>query len=138
MIEKVTLQQAVADSNVIEAIRSNMPVATLGKAGLANDNVLKAFNYKKVAIGADSYIDIGRVHGLLSIVAPQVWNGTFEYRVNNFTQSIETINDGDYPYDQMSIFTFEWGGDINTFDSILRLRSKKEHYICLAWQELVN
>ena len=46
MIEKIALGEAIKDANIIETIRSNMPVATMEKAGLANVNNLKAFQFR--------------------------------------------------------------------------------------------
>ena len=44
MIEKIRLIDAISDAEIIEAIRANMPVATMEKAGLEADDMLGIYS----------------------------------------------------------------------------------------------
>ena len=136
MIEKITLAEAVKDSNVIESIRSNMPVATREKAGLADNNILKAFNSVSVNLTPEQPYTIGKVAGFLLIRCLQLHHVPFTYWCSNYNRTVDLLYKGDYPNDLPVGFTLEWSGEMNSYDNELRIKTKGSFtYFTILWQE---
>ena len=136
MIEKIILSEAVKDSNVIESIRSNMPVATSEKAGLADNNILKAFNSVSLILTPGQPYTIGKVAGFLLIRCRQQHHVPFTYWCSNYNRTVDLLYKGDFPYDLPIGFTLEWSGEMNSYDNELKIENKgSATYFTILWQE---
>ena len=136
MIKKITLAEAVKDSNVIESIRSNMPVATSEKAGLADNNILKAFNSVSLNLTPGQPYTIGKVAGFLLIRCPNMFHAPFTYWCSNYNRTVDLLYKGDYPNDLPVGFTLEWSSEMNSYDNELKIETKgSAAYFTILWQE---
>ena len=136
MIEKITLAEAVKDSNVIESIRSNMPVATREKAGLADNNILKAFNSVSLILTPGQPYTIGKVAGFLLIRSPNQHHTPFTYWCSSYNQTVDLLYKGDFPYDHPTGFTLEWSSEMYSYDNELKIEAKgTATYFTILWQE---
>jgi len=135
MIEKIILSEAVKDSNVIESIRSNMPVATMGKAGLADNNILKAFNRVSLNLTPGQPYTIGKVAGFLLIRCRNNFHAPFTYWCSNYNRTAQLLYKGDFPYSQPTAFTLEWSGEVNSYENELKIETKESANFSILWQE---
>ena len=135
MIEKIILSEAVKDSNVIESIRSNMPVATSKKAGLADKNILKAFNSVSLDLTPGQPYTIGKVAGFLLIRCWRLHHVPFTYWCSNYNQTVDLLYKGDYPYDLPLFFTLEWSSEVNRYENELKIETKGSASFSILWQE---
>ena len=120
MIEKIQLIDAIADVNIIEAIRSNMPVATMGKAGLADNDILKAFQFRIFNLKYNESANLGRVTGLVTIRLPSALHYPYVYLADNFDKSMKLLH-GD---DGNKSFIFSWEGAGSTYNEELLIVSR--------------
>ena len=141
MIEKILLSEAVKDSNVIESIRSNMPVATMEKAGLANVNNLKAFQFRIFNLKYNESANLGRVTGLVTIRLTTALHYPYVYLADNFDQSMKLLH-GD---DGNKSFIFSWEGAESTYSGELLIVSRygssnpnTAYPFFVAWQTISN
>ena len=116
MIEKMQLSEAVKDASIIEAIRVNMPVATLGKAGLADKNLLLSFNCKAAELKNGEKLLLGRVTGLLVISNTMVSHIPYIYQCSNFIKKVDLIHQIESGNPG---FTFEWSSDTTGYNNEL-------------------
>ena len=135
MIEKIILSEAVKDSNVIESIRSNMPVATSEKAGLADKNILKAFNSVSLDLTPGQPYTIGKVAGFLLIRSRRLHHVPFTYWCSNYNQTVDLLYKGDYPFDLPLVFTLEWSGKMYSYENELKIETKESASFSILWQE---
>ena len=135
MIEKIILSEAIKDSNVIESIRSNMPVATSKKAGLADNNILKAFKSVSLNLTPGQPYTIGKVAGFLLIRSRGLHHVPFTYWCSNYNQTVDLLYKGDYPFDLPLGFTLEWSGKMNSYDNELKIETKGSNSFSILWQE---
>ena len=120
MIEKIRLIDAISDAEIIEAIRSNMPVATMEKAGLANVNNLKAFQFRIFNLKYKESANLGRVTGLVTIRLPTAFHYPYVYLADNFDRSMKLLH-GD---DGNKSFIFSWEGAGSTYSEELLIVSR--------------
>lgn len=116
MIEKTQLSEAVKDASIIEAIRANMPVATLEKAGLANKDLLLSFNCKAAELKNGEKLLLGRVTGLLVISNTMVSHVPYIYQCSNFIKKVDLIHQIESGNPG---FTFEWSSDTTGYNNEL-------------------
>ena len=120
MIEKIRLIDAISDAEIIEAIRSNMPVATMEKAGLANVNNLKAFQFRIFNLKYNESANLGRVTGLVTIRLPSALHYPYVYLADNFDKSMKLLH-GD---DGNKSFFFSWEGAGSAYSEELLIVSR--------------
>ena len=120
MIEKIRLIDAISDAEIIEAIRSNMPVATMEKAGLANVNNLKAFQFATFNLKYNESANLGRVTGLMTLRVPSILHYPYVYLVDTFDKSVKQLHgdQGD------KSFVFSWEGAGGTYYEELLIVSR--------------
>lgn len=136
MIERIILSEAIKDSNVIESIRSNMPVATREKAGLADNNILKAFKSVSLNLTIGQPYTIGKVAGFLLIRCTVKHHAPFTYWCSNYNQTVDLLYKGDFPYDLPTGFTLEWSGEMNSYNNELKIETVGSNgYFTILWQE---
>lgn len=116
MIDKITLVQAVSDSNVIEAIRSSLPVATKDKAGLANKNLLDSFNTVSVYLKNGQKANIGKAYGLLVVRNSMLSHVPFIFQCSNYFRKVELIHSIG---NEKQGFHFEWSSSADSYDNEL-------------------
>lgn len=116
MIEKTQLSEAVKDASIIEAIRANMPVATLEKAGLANKDLLLSFNCKAAELKNGEKLLLGKVAGLLVISNTMVSHIPYIYQCSNFIKKVDLIHQIE---EGNPGFTFEWSSDTTGYNNEL-------------------
>lgn len=120
MIEKMRLIDAIADAGIIEAIRANMPVATMEKAGLADVNHLKAFQFRSLKLKYGESFNLGKASGILVLRMTSQLHNIYIYSVDNFDESMTLL----HGTGSLSAVAFTWEGEPKTYMSELVLNAK--------------
>lgn len=118
MIEKIEMAEVIKNANIIELIRANLPLAELGKNGLAGLSLINAFDSKYINIKRGESAVVGKISGLCVIKHAFSNSVASVVCIDNFTKSIIQI--AGRRYNDLPMETI-WEGD--KYDTILSIKS---------------
>ena len=118
MIEKIQMEEVIKNADTIELIRANLPLAELGKNGLAGLSLINAFQSKYIALKRGESEIVGNISGLCVIKHAYSNSKAAIVYIDNFTKSITQIAGISYTEVPMEII---WEGE--RYDTILKIKS---------------
>lgn len=119
-MKTIELSLAVADDAVIEMIRNKMPVATLGKKGLADDGLLNSFTSKTFNLADGESANIGIIAGLCIVRHRWSSSASSFFLVDNYTKTMTQIAGRDY---KALPLEFIWEDNSDNYARTLSIKS---------------
>ena len=108
MIQKIDINEVIKSASTIELIRANLPLAEIGKKGLAGNNLINAFQSKVFLLKKGESGVIGKIAGLCVIKHSYSGSEPTIVFVDNYTKSITQIAGKHYTSIPMEIM---WAGE---------------------------
>lgn len=118
MMEKIQMAEVIKNADIIELIRANLPLAELGKNGLAGLSLINAFQSKYIGLKLGESETVGKISGLCVIKHAYSSSVAAIVYIDNFTKSITQIAGKSYTEIPMGI---TWEGD--KYDTVLKIKS---------------